>query len=131
MDGKEWRKLEESTITNTAIVRCAVSKFPLKKSLRTINVYVVVRPSEEMSEKEGPEHMNKWLRRIWLVISAPVRVPALLGLCLLAVFGWFLIVISEGERQSPPLMVTGLSSCAVAMQKARAENHIVTTKNKK
>jgi len=38
-----------------AIVRFAVVKFPFKKSLRIIDVYVVVVRSEEMSDKEGPE----------------------------------------------------------------------------
>ena len=57
--------------------------------------------------------MNKWLRRILWVVLSPVLVPALVGLFFFGVIGWVLMQIGE----SPPIMVTGHSSCAVAMQK--------------
>lgn len=61
--------------------------------------------------------MNKWIRRSLWVLLAPVLVPALLGLLVFGLIGWVLMQIGESKRQSPPLMVTGHSSCAVAMQK--------------
>lgn len=96
------------------IVRFAGLKFPLKKSLRTIYVHVVVVPSEEIPEKEGPQYMNKWLRRVLWVFKA----PSLLALLILCIVGWVLICISPSEpNEKPPLVVAGQSSCTVAMQK--------------
>jgi len=102
-----------------AIVRFAVSKFPVKKSLRTINVFVVVLPSEETSEKEGPEYMNRWIRRALWVLLSPVLVPALGGLCIFALFWWVVMQWAESKNPSPIFMVSGASSCAVAMQKEK------------
>lgn len=59
--------------------------------------------------------MNKWLRRVLSVL----RPPVLLGLFVFGLIGWVLIVMAEKKSESPRLMVTGHSSCAIAMQKRK------------
>jgi len=67
--------------------------------------------------------MNKWIRRILGVLFFPLRV----AICLIAVLlilGFDVQAVRK-ERVQGPVMVTGHSSCAIAIQKwkARAEKH--------
>jgi len=83
------------------------------------------QPHHQIQASIEGESVNKWIRRSLWVLLSPVLVPALVGIFVFGLIGWVLMQIGESKRQSPPLMVTGHSSCAVAMQnwKERAEGH--------
>lgn len=68
----------------------------------------------------GVKTMNKRVRRVLGVLLRPVLIVVLLMLFVFGLFGWVLMQIGEAKRQSPPLMVTGHSSCTLAMQKWKA-----------